>query len=88
MRMNQRHMGMQSTLHHRGFFGSTNKFENHYNIYKNVPRLRHCCYTQTPWVTFSVVAWSRYVLRFTKDFHKVFNAKCQTDIKDFKANSL
>ena len=70
------------------FFGSTNKFEKYYNIYKNVLRLRRRCYTQTPWVTFSVVAWSRYALRFTKYFHKVFNAKCQTDIKDFKANSL
>ena len=29
--------------------------ENLKIVYKNIPRLCHCCYTQTPWVMIAVV---------------------------------
>ena len=39
--------------------------DRHFQNYKNAPRLCHSCYTQIPWVAFSVVVWRIYKLRFT-----------------------
>ena len=43
----------------------------------------HSCYTQTPWVMFSVIygGYARYDIR-KKDFLKIFNKKHQVKIKD------
>ena len=43
-------------------------------VYKNVPCLFYYCYTQTPWVMFSIVV---NTLRFAQDFLKIINEKHQ-----------
>ena len=56
-------------------------------VYKNVPHLCHCCYTQTSSVIFSavvLVVWWIFTLRFTQDFLKIFNENHQWKSKILK----